>query len=220
MSDYLWSQYDGSKNFAVETAPYITGIENRHCQDGRSCWLINPLPRFAGIFRPIFETPDDECPQAEKEARELFANLAFHVLAGDDFLLALTWSRLEQLRLLKKLENGDYGDKVKNVLSTLTVEWRERIATLLYRQEKERRTYFVESLKAFFPECRIYHYKDENKFLVYMPYGKTENNQRLLELIEYLFCDLASVEREYFWLRPFCIIDEDPSMIIDNSVIY
>ena len=218
MNNYLWDKYDGGKDFVAEKAPSCPSLENLGDRDKEGRCLINPLLRFARIFRPLYAGGGES--ELEENCRNLASNLIFHALARQDLLSGLTLARLEQAKILEKLESGYYGAEVGKSVASLDVERKELLAAILFRQEKERRTYFLEALKAFFPRARVYFYRDDHKILVYLPYEKTEENMRLLDIVEFLFCDLASAEREYYWTIPFGIIGEPATLELGNCVIY
>lgn len=222
MTDWLWANYNADKTYAVEITPICPTLENQHYQDAKGRWLINPLVRFTRIFCPLFEKPDETISEQEIEIRNAMANIFFHYLAQMDFWKDFGRTALAQQKIREKLEAGAYGEFAQKQFKELLKEekYKKMLLRLMLKQQNSSRTYFLEALKTFFPACKAYHYQDEDKYLIYLPYQETKAAKKLLKLVEELFCPITCANKEYFWGMPFAILGQPDTLRIDNCKIY
>ena len=112
----------------------------------------------------------------------------------------------------------DYDEVEKSLLS---VTERNSLLEILNLQKKSfgRRLYFEEAINVLLPCTFLYFYREENKFILCLPYNDTEGNRARLKIIEKYFFDVTA-RYEAFWQKHIGIIDFNKTMHIDKIAIY
>lgn len=216
--EYLWQDYD-EKNFYYAknemSAPYLEKCGVFRAADGARI-EINPLIRFAAIFRPLIDAveTDDELHHIE--------DLLFHFLARLDLQCATHDFTLVEDNIRRELESGCYGERVARRFNRLTSDEQSKIVSLLRRQEHQngRRLLFDEAIHSLFSGALLWFYEDEQRFLVHLPLSESDAARDKLELIRELFHDFIGNEPKIFWNAHFGIIGKPQTMRLDRVILY
>lgn len=208
--DYLWTAYRRDAFYFSDTVPAFPFEERGGEGNG-----INFLLRFSKIFFPLFKS-------LEPENRREVENIFYHFLAQLDRVCGKhKFSFVEEL-LEQELAKNFYGEHAGDIFRQLTSNEQRKIARLLRLQEEcvGQNLFFREAIQEFFPGAKIYFYKDEKKFLLWLPQPENPKRKRLLELLTILFLEISCKPPEIFWKNHFGIIDEPETMLLNQIVIF
>lgn len=207
--NYLWTDYRRDAFYFSDTEPAFP-FEERGNGGG-----INFLLRFCKIFFPLFKS---FTPESRREVENIF----YHFLAQLDRNCGKhKFSFVEEL-LEQELAKNFYGDRAGDIFRQLTSNEQRKIARLLRLQEEceGRNLFFREAVKEFFPDAKIYFYKDEEKFLLWLPQQENSKRKGILELLTILFLEISCKPPEIFWENHFGIIDAPETMRLNQVVIF
>ena len=222
---YVWTNY-ADENFYCTTVGNSIDEQTGHkpiLLRGKTARAmgINPLPRFAAIMAPLLEAlpVDDDAATTERQELE---NILYKFLAQVDFVGANTSLSLITAYFRGELQNGNYGTAIQALFASIPVPEQNIIARHLAQQElgAGRRLLFREAIEELFPEVRLYFYRDEERFVVWLPFAETEERVKVLSLWEKLFLAVSCREPRYFWQYHFGIIGQDETMHLDETAIY
>lgn len=222
---YVWTNYV-DENFYCTTVESSLDEQTGHkpiLRRGKTVRAmgINPMPRFAAIMAPLFEAlPFDD--DAATTARQEVENILYKFLAQVDFVGANTPISLITAYFHGELQNGNYGAVIQALFTSIPAPEQNIIARHLAWQElgAGRRLLFREAIEELFPGVRLYFYRDEERFAVWLPFAETEERVKILSLWEKLFLAASCREPRYFWQYHFGIIGRDETMHLDEIAIY
>ena len=217
--DYLWRNYNPQMKYQLDfsmnqSEPHIEVSSRKD-----NVAVINPLPRFAKIFRALLSRKD-LCLEKKSEVQEL-ANCLFHFLAQSDRLSGISSALVVEDELEFELLNGKYGNCIKNSFCNLNRERQRIILDFLRRQEdsKGSRLYFREAVKNIFPQAGIYYHSPDKIFLLYLPQDENSTDSDCINLLVNLFLDVTA-KWQIYWKYPFGIIGRKQTMQINKMRLY
>ena len=178
----------------------------------------NPLYRFDALFHDLLREDLDESPEFQAQ---LFDAVS-HLLVQTALHHGLSKREYYIRRLLKELEEGEYGPAVAQHIHSIAPEKRERLAALVLTQLQTgsnlllfRRAVFV-----LFPNALLYQERtDLKRILLYVGAPKTEMLEQSVQLIETLFLPVCFRLRT-FWSHHFGVVGVDAVMKLDQIEIY
>ena len=210
--DYLWRNYKSKNFYELDLSLRYSSpsLEISFRRDNGA--IVNPIPRFADIFR--------EWKNQESDVKAL-SNCLLHFLAQLDRLTGLSVAFIFEELLDQHLSCGYFGESAKKIYTDLKSEHKRSILKFLRQQESMngRRLYFHEVLKEIYPQSKIYFYHVDNRFLIYLPQKENEYDQNCMELLKILFLD-ATDEYRIYWKYPFGIIEQKSTMQLDQTKVY
>lgn len=209
---YIWQEYSAKKDFYVAEKPLSPYLEAGYV--GGNKIGVNVLPRFEEIFLPLFEN-------GHAENSQRLENVVLHYLAQLDLQSGVHRTSIFERLLDEELRRGDFGKRAAEIYSALSENERRIILIYLRRHEAARglKNFFFDAVLQFFPQSRFYFHEWERKFLLCIPFRKTERAGNLMELLIFLLLDLG-VSYEIFWGEHFGIIGEAAMMKLGEFVIY
>ncbi len=179
---------------------------------------LNLLLRFAFIFQEILAQERKEHPQFER----YLTDAALHMILYTDLRHGLSKRDIYIRKIRQELEEGIFWKDVAEEFKRLAMEKRNRLAALVLSQMQTGSSLavFRRGLLVLFPHAVVYQIKnDRKKLLLYLKDNQTENNEKMLQLIQDMFLPIG-YELRIFWKYHFGIIGVDDTMKIDEIAIY
>ena len=222
---YVWTNY-ADENFYCTTVESSLDEQTGHkpiLRQGKNVRAIGitHLPRFVAIMAPLLEAlpfDDDVATMVRQEIENIF----YKFLAQVDFDGANTPFSLITAYFRGELQNGNYGAAIQALFNSISKPERNIMARYLAQQEfgAGRQLLFREAIEELFPGVRLYFYRDEERFAVWLPFAETEERGKILSLWEKLFLAASCRKPRYFWQYHFGIIGRDETMHLDEIAIY
>lgn len=178
----------------------------------------NPLYRFDALFHDLLREDLDESPEFQAQ---LFDAVS-HLLVQTDLHHGLSKREYYIRRLLKELEEGEYGPAVAQHIHSIAPEKRERLAALVLTQLQtgSNLLLFRRAVLVLFPNALLYQERtDLKRILLYVGAPKTEMLEQSVQLIETLFLPVCFRLRT-FWSHHFGVVGVDAVMKLDQIEIY
>lgn len=197
---YIWDNYDKDKYFSVinDGSPYIEVLNPKEARPE-----VNIVGRIYNLLFPP-QLRQDEASEVtigfymEKYLEDLqyhdLANLLLHYQARLDResgrnLLDFMADNLRELLLA-----GSYGTEAQSLFAGLNTAQQYEITTHLarYYVSGQRKSYYFIALQSVFTLGRETYYENETGIVhICLKEVRNEANEDLLELLEYLFKDIA-----------------------------
>lgn len=211
--NYLWQSYAKDKKYYVSSAP-LPGYEVEFEDKAESG--LNPLGRFYDIFKEWLS--DESFDEADKKEIE---NCLIHFLAHLDFDRGIHCTTIAESLLEAELMKGCYGEDIKNRYKQLSAAEQNDVLHCLRMQleSQNKENFFYQAVLKVFPGSRMYFYKYEKKFLLYLPYADGKDNCEKIQLLQDLFFDIRC-DIEIFWNKHFGIIGKNYTMHMDKMILY
>lgn len=216
--NYLWTDYREDYTYFTDEAPAIPCEERGNLSNSSKTVLINPMPRLAMIFLPLFDAFETQ----DVAVRHHLENVFCHFIAQLDRLCGKHDFSFLEKAVADEIKKGYYGERVSEIFQGLSVREQKIISRFLRIQEEKRGriSLYRPVIQSLFVGSRVYFYHDEKKLLVWLPYKESVGLQKKIELCNQLFLDVSCVEPEIFWSRHFGIIGVHATMRLDQTVIY
>lgn len=185
--------------------------------DGVDRITMNTLYRFDDVFLPLFETS-----MVSDDTKEWLLDCMMHLLARLELRSGVDAKEYETRNKWKKIECGEYGNKLAQLFSTLTPEKKYFASWVMAQQERngESVNLFAKALIGILQDGALY--KDEEKSKELLLYIGVEENEQVSNQIE--FVQEAFLPFDYhlrvFWNHSFGIIGDDRCMQLGNIEIY
>lgn len=217
--DYLWRNYNPNTKYELDfsmknSAPPI----EVSCRNPDAV-VINPLPRFTGVFHHLLMRQD----LWARQTRELQAlsNCILHLVAYSDRVSGVSSALIVEDDIESRLLNGHYGKNIKNSFCSLSRDRKRSVLELLRKHENHqgRILYFREAMKSIFPRAGIYYYTPNKVFLLYLPQAENNIDKECVKLLAALFLDVTA-KFQIYWYYPFGIIGKENTMHIGNMRLY
>lgn len=216
---YLWQNYNEKNQYYISKKieePY-SEVQREIEKQGEKYVEINPIFRFDDIFEGFIKCKNE----IDEDLRETLENIIFHFLAQLDLKSGTTDFSVEEYFIERDILDEFYGKDIKEKYSLLTKTEKVKIVSLLRkkRETNNKRSFFYEAVKKIFFYVRLYYYKYEKKFLLYIQAEDTDKNIDKFSLLKDLFFDVTD-EIEVFWGCHFGIIGRKETMCMDKMIIY
>ncbi|VBB09025.1 Hypothetical protein LUCI_4311 [Lucifera butyrica] len=186
--------------------------------DPRPTVEINPYYRFGDIFHPLLDINFT----GHDELKSICFDIIVHFLLFLDCKQGLNKHEYYVQFIRWDIENGVFGPELKEnssaftgdeltaVLSSLITLYRTQASLYLFKQVVRR---------VFHNSIIYYRSEDAPEVLIYLGAYATEINRRKINTLLALFLPLDFAFRLY-WEKHFGIIGQEPTMGIDNIILY
>ncbi len=219
MMDYLWRNYNPNTKYELDSSMKQSTPSIEISLRKNNVVIINPLPRFADVFRELLRHPDLWTSQEEK--MQALANCLLHILAQIDRMSGISSALIVEENMARCLRDGCYGEKIKNSFCKLSSERKQIVVQFLRKQEASKgcHLFFREAVKGIFPQAGIYFYKPDKMFLIYLPQEENDIDRECMVLLAHLFLDVTA-KWQVYWQYPFGIIGKEDTMQIGCMRLY
>lgn len=217
--DYLWRRYCPQNRYALDLARKDTAPPIEISRRDGAVVTVNPLPRFAKIFRALMTRQD--LWQSDSGQLRALANGLLHFLAQLDRISGMSPPLVAEEALDQALSTGQFGLPAKQAYARLSPEQKQAVVRILYRhdQAKGRRLYFREAVRALFPSARISFYRPDKMFLICLPQKENAEDKECVALLVNLFLD-ATARWQIYWTYSFGIIGRPQTMRMNHMSLY
>lgn len=178
----------------------------------------NPLYRFDALFHYLLKKDLDESP----EFRSYLFDAVSHFLVQTDLHHGLSKREYYIRRLLREMEEGEYGSEVAQCIQFVDPDKRERLTALALTQLQtgSNLLLFRKAVLVLFPNALLYQERtDPKQILLYVGIPKTEALEHGVQLIEALFLPVCFRLRT-FWAHHFGVVGINAVMKLDQIEIY
>lgn len=229
---YIWSNYREDSYFKLSfdgVSPYREADHSANPKD--TTVRVNPYSRISHIILPqeLIEQEDDDENKDFFENQLLhnylseskyadIANLLLHQMAKLDLLRGMTtidgYCLMEEI----SINQGRYGDSLKNDFPTLKEQHKDIILYHLasYNLEKQRNMHLIPLLCDLFPRVEHHFEVSTQIFHIYIPSPKNDYHEGLFRVAETLFKPITA-EISIMWeYQCFGLIEEEQTMVIDQ----
>ncbi len=211
-------RYVLSKNISPYSEMNMEDLNYNNIADEKTEVEINPFYRFTDIINELLNPDITE----NKEARAELFNIVFHILANLDLQEGLNKRVLTGRLIIDSIEQGRYGDEIKELFTVLN-KWEKVIIAdgiqdkYNYLREIE---VFKKVFKSIYSDSLIYDFLGkEEELVLFINEKKTPENRKKERLIEKLFLPVGLKCRKT-WEYHFGIMDVDETMVLGELVIY
>lgn len=185
-------------------------------ENGKMQVEFNSFYRYEQVFADFFDT------EMTKTQRTLLYDCVLHYLIHQEFLLGIT--RQEQCirEYWKQLEQGGYGQRIREIFCSFTKEEKHLIARSLYQQslQKESCMLFARITAQLLSDCVVYTNRlCPQEILVYIEHEPDAYMQEQLFMMEELFLPLSYTCR-VFWNKHFGVVKEQQTMELGEIEIF
>ena len=230
---YIWSLLVNNNGFENEKIKFIKSsvispyfelnMENiNDITAGKSDekYLVetNPFFRFDNIFSFLM-MPDDENNEKLKES---FLNIGLHILGDFDLYEGQTKKDFYCKEIIRNMESGSSGEKLKKYLSFLNMKEKLYVAEVFleYNEGRNQIRCLKKIVKKLFPESLVYDnkYSDKN-IVIYLGHKKDDKTRKITGIINELFVPLG-LKPKYFYEHHFGILGIEETLVIDSMAVY
>jgi hypothetical protein len=179
---------------------------------------VNPFYRFSDVFRDLLNINLTE----DEEIRHTLFDILIHFLAELDFMQGMNKREYHIRFVLRDLEAGAFGERVKDRIGLFERDEREWIACAILRMYDTGETLNLlrSTVSRMFRRSTIYvNSEEKDEMLFYIGQKKTELAGRKLELLMELFLPVR-YRTEVYWDCHVGIIDAADTMIQDRIAMY
>ncbi len=179
---------------------------------------VNPHYRFPDLFDGLLDINLTE----NEELRRTLTDILLHFLAELDLTQGMNRREFYIRFVLRDMEAGSFGDRVKEGLGLFSREERDLIAEAVLRMyETGEPLHLLRStVGKVFPRSTIYVNSEErDEMLFYIGQKKNEQRLRKLELLMELFLPVR-YRTEVYWEYHVGILDADETMVLDRIAMY
>lgn len=180
---------------------------------------INPFLRFDNIYSFLL-APDTE--MKDQKLKESLLNITLHLLGNFDLYEGQTKKDFYCKEIVRNIESGSAGEKLRNNFSFLNMKEKLNIAEVFFEYNGGRNQIrcLKKIVKKLFAESIVYDnkYSDKN-IVIYLGCKKTNKAEKITEVISELFIPLG-LESRYFYENHFGVIGVDETMTIGNTAVY
>lgn len=199
----LWEPY----------AEVVEETEEQHC-------IYNAMYRYENIFLPYFQKTG--IPKKQKE--KVIFDICTHYLAQAEIKSSYSYRECIKRKIGQELENGMYGESVKEAYMNLPIEKKYLIMHYLDLQNR-----IMALGTAPCGSMEIYKkvviqlletgviYKDryrEGKYILYVGEGKSDEEEKMIYLAQILFLPLE-YSVEVLWDKHFGLLGEMQTLQLD-----
>lgn len=180
-------------------------------KQGLTYLTFNAFYRFDGIMEALY----GEMPM-RAELRELLFDLYAHYLIELEFRSGLTRREYDIHNLMKRMEEGEYGETAAELFLSLSAKEKYYVAHMMLHQEKTGASVekYVDALTTLLGNSIAYQNKFHTKeLLLYVGNRENEGDQKKILLINELFQPLGYCTK-VFWDKHFAVLDEKQTMEI------
>ena len=224
--EYIWQQYHENNKYRLakpngQAYSEVEGNVNDFIE-------INPLFRFQSMYEGKQlagkEIAEEDTYRYQKkylpeQLCNSWENISLHFLANLDFTYGLHTFLVEEEQIKTEILQGYYGSFVQKAFTKLNSEKQGIITSLLRkkRELKNSKSLFRVAVMQVLGSGKILFY--DGKLLLHLQLEHTIANEEKYQLLCTLFLDMF-VEIEAFWQEHVGIIEDLPTMKIDEMVIY
>jgi hypothetical protein len=179
---------------------------------------VNPNYRFYEIFKDMFHLNNNE----DEEIRYELFDILMHFLTEIDLNQGMNKREYYEKFILEDLENGIFGEEVKEKIRFFNLEEKYLIAQNILDLYTTGQTMYIlkNIVKSIFKNSIIYSNTDEKEELIfYIGEEKNEVIEKKLNLLIILFLPIK-YQLEIYYENHFGIIDIDETMRIDQIALY
>ncbi|MDR0267397.1 iron-dependent peroxidase [Paenibacillus sp.] len=179
---------------------------------------INPHYRFPAMFRDLLDINLEE----DEEFRLVLFDILIHFLAEMDLMQGMNKREFYIRFVLRDLEAGAFGSRVKELIGLFDPDERELIVCAILRMYDTGETLNLlrSTISRIFKRSTIYvNNEDKDEMLFYIGQKQTELASRKLELLMELFLPVR-YRTEVYWDCHVGIIDADETMVLDRIAMY
>ena len=231
---YIWSLLVSNNGFENEKIKFIKSsvispyfelnLENiNDIAVGKSDeeYLIetNPFFRFDDIFSFLL-MPDSD--GNNEKLKESLLNIVLHILGNFDLYEGQTKKDFYCKEIVRNMESGSCGEKLKNSFSFLNMKEKLYIAEVFleYNEGRNQIRCLKKIVKKFFPESIVYDnkYSDEN-IVIYLGHKKDAKTREIKGIINELFIPLG-LKPKYFYEHHFGVLGIEETLMIDSMAVY
>ena len=179
----------------------------------------NPFFRFDDIYSVLLN-PDTETE--DKNLKESLMNITLHLLGNFDLYEGQTKKDFYCKEIVRNMESGTMGKKVKENFLFLNMKEKLSIAEVFleYNEGRNQIRCLKKIVKKFFPESIVYDnkYSDEN-IVIYLGYKKNAKTRKITAIINELFIPLG-LKPKYFYEHHFGVLGIEETLMIDSMAVY
>jgi hypothetical protein len=179
---------------------------------------VNPYYRFYDIFRDLFDVNNHE----EVELRNTLFDIAIHLLAELDVMQGMNKQEYYIRFVLRDLEAGLFGSRVKEGLVLFNREEQEIIAANVLRLYETGEALYLlrDTMRKLFKQSTLYaNCEEKEELLFYIGKEETKAVRAKVELVRELFLP-ARFHTELYWSDHFGIIGVEETMKQDHIALY
>lgn len=204
---------------AKELSPYLElNFEDLNDNTIPSVLEVNPYYRFLIVFKDYFD-PDYEGDVCIRH--ELF-NLIIHYLAELDTYMGMTKRDYEIEFVIKEIQQGLYGDEVRDGFKLFTLLEKKIVADNLLRLHllSEGVYLFQDTVRKLYHKAMIYgNLTDRDVLMTHLLTPKHKTHQQRIQVLKSLFLP-CHYEVEIYWIHLFGIMGIDGAMKQEDLVMY
>lgn len=179
---------------------------------------VNPHYRFPAVFRDLLDINLTE----DEELRLTLFDILIHFLAELDLMQGMNKREFYIRFVLRDLEAGAFGERVKERIGLFDREEKEVIAAALLRMYDTGETLHLlrSTVSRIFRRSTIYvNSEEKDEMLFYIGQRRTERGLRKLELLMELFLPVR-YRTEVYWDCHVGIIGAEDTMVLDRIAMY
>ncbi|MCR5833908.1 MAG: hypothetical protein K6G55_04580 [Selenomonadaceae bacterium] len=217
--DYLWRNYNPITQYELDLSmKQSTPSDEISLRNGNHV-VINPLPRFSGVFKALLKRQDLWASNRKK--MKALTNCLLHILVHADRISGLSSASILDDELEINLLSGKYGERIKTIFNNMSRDRKQTVLDFLRKQEQSKgcRLYFREVVKGIFPQAGMYFYKPDAVFLIYLAQEENDVDKECMILLADLFLDVTA-KWQIYWHYPFGIIGRRQTMHINGTRLY
>lgn len=180
---------------------------------------VNPFFRFDNIYSFLLD-PDNE--RTDKNLKESLLNISLHLLGNFDLYEGQTKKDFYCKEIVKNIENGSMGEKLKENFLFLNIKEKLNTAEVFleYNEGRNQIRCLKKIVKNFFPESIVYDNKySEKNIVIYLGHKKDEKIRKITRIINELFVPLG-LKSKYFYEYHFGVIGIEETMTIGSIEVY
>lgn len=222
---YIWEDYKEENQFQVtddNVSPYMEVWDKKG--------EIVPVNVFVRLYPYLFP---ESFVRDEASVNELLnqygnslryeetANLLMHYIARLDRIKGLSLVDIVKFRIYRDIRQGAYGLWLREAFCELEQEkqWMILRYAAEYNLSGQRVTVYDAAVKQVFETVSMYYEKSSKITYLYIGKQRNEANERLLQIVDYLFKDI-NIKTEVMWQgEHFGIIGMDQTMRIGELAL-
>lgn len=208
-------RYQQARYFSPYCESMVDSI-NR-LSDGTDRIIMNTLYRFDDVFLPLFETSN-----ISDDTKDWLLDCMMHLLSRLELRTGVDAKEYEVRIRWKKIECGNYGQKLSELFDMLTPEKKYFVSWVMMQQEHngESVAIFAKALIGILQDGALYKDKESPKeLLLYVGMEESEQILDMIELAKEAFLPFG-YQLRIFWNHSFGIIGDDRCMQLGSIEIY
>ncbi|WP_127533681.1 iron-dependent peroxidase [Paenibacillus kobensis] len=200
-------------------SPYMElSLEHLNASGAETVVEVNPYYRFEPIFRSLLDPNVEEYD----ELRHQLFDLVMHQLGSIDLMQGMSRQEYYVQFLLRDIEEGAFGVRVRDGITKFNREERDAIAANLLGlyQTGEALYWMKQTMRSLFKRSTIYAICEEkDELILYVGQEETPASRAKVELILDLFLPVR-FRTELYWSRHFGILGVEDTMRLDAMALY